>query len=69
MTKILEWSAGIGTAIPVYLLGQGSPYGPWSGLAVQCIWFAYIYRVRAWGLLPAAVVLTVVYISQLVGRV
>lgn len=49
------------TIATMYLAGEKKRVAWLVGLLNQCLWFAFIYMTKNWGLVPMSVAVTVVY--------
>ena len=62
---MIDYAAGVGSAVVVWAAFRGKWWAPWAGLAVQAVWLAYCWQAQAWGLLPAVILYTAVYGEQI----
>ena len=57
----IPWLLAGWTVTTMWLAGNKSVWAWYSGIASQALWLVFDYQVKAWGLMPLAVVLTAVY--------
>ena len=62
----IPYLLSLNTIALMWLVGNRSTFGWALGLVGQALWFVFIFTWDVWGLLPLAVVLTVVYGRNLV---
>lgn len=65
MRQLIPLALSANTIALMWLVGDRRALGWVLGLAGQVVWFAFIAVFEAWGLLPLAVALTVVYARNL----
>lgn len=61
----VPWILACWTVVTMILAGNKNPLAWYSGIASQGLWLVFDYHVEAWGLMPLAVVLSVVYTRNL----
>jgi len=61
---ILDWLLSIGSISLLWLMGNRWKYAPLYGAFFQIFWFLYIYQTKHWGLLPGAIVYTLVHLRN-----
>lgn len=59
--QLLSWSLGILTVVNMWLAGNKNPWAWRLGIGSQAVWLWFDWIVGAWGLMPLAIVLSVVY--------
>lgn len=57
----LQCGLSIQAAIVLWLMGNGSAWGPAIGLGGQVVWIYYVVLTKQYGLLPSVAVFTVVH--------
>jgi hypothetical protein len=58
---VLQWALSLISVAVLWLMGNGSKYGPLVGLLGQLLWIYYVWHTRQWGLMPGVVMFTVVH--------
>lgn len=61
IVNYLPWALSALTCVTLYLAGNKDKWSWAIGLIGQAVWFVWIAVSGTWGLLPGAVVLTIVY--------
>ncbi len=61
----IPWILMVWTVVTMWLAGNKNPLAWYSGIASQALWLVFDWHVEAWGLMPLAIVLTVVYARNL----
>jgi hypothetical protein len=49
----------------LWLMGNGSKWGPRVGLATSLLWVVYAVQIREWGLLPGVAAVGVVHFRNM----
>lgn len=62
---VLPWVMSLATIASMLLAGEKKRSAWIVGLLNQCLWFAFIYITKNWGLAPLTVAMTIVYIRNL----
>lgn len=57
----IPWILAGWTVANMWLAGSLNPLAWWSGIASQVLWLYFDWQVGAYGLMPLAIILTVVY--------
>ena len=65
LKTIFPWFLSAGTLAGMWLTGNKNKWGWGVGLANQALWITFILLYSAWGLLPLALALIVVYSRNL----
>ena len=65
MEQITPWVLMAWTVLTMELAGRKHPLTWHSGIASQGLWLYFDWTVEAWGLMPLALILTVVYVRNL----
>lgn len=57
----IPWILSANVVLMMWLVGNKNPLAWWIGISSQALWLYFDWKVEAWGLMPLALVLTVVY--------
>lgn len=61
---VMQWCLCVFSVTSLWLLGNGSKWGPWVGLVSQPIWFYYTIATHQWGLVVSTTIYTIVNIRN-----
>lgn len=65
MVEVTSWFLMGWTVLNMWLIGNKTVWAWYSAIASQAVWLYFDYLVGAYGLMPLAVVLTVIYVRNI----
>lgn len=61
----MTWILSVVSLLTVYLTGKKKIIGWQVGLIGQALWISWEFYIKAWGLMPMTVIMTILYVKNL----